>query len=146
MASGVLITVRVDDRRIREDLQYLKLGKEKYFTCFHLYHLWFLEAPIFVARAHLNQQATLVPLDCLGADSMTEEKCDLQIGEHLDDIGDFTSHTVFERADITCKLDALPVGLAPNAQINRSIKVGEIITWDDVLLDQDQLSLSSVVN
>ena len=54
--------------------------------------------------------------------------CDLHIREHLDDIGGFTSHTVFERADITCELDALPVGLTPNAKINRSIKVGEIIT------------------
>ena len=72
--------------------------------------------------------------------------CDLQIGEHLDDIGGFTSHTDFERADITCELDASPVGLAPNAKIYRLIKVDEIITWDDVLLDEDQLSLSSVVN
>ena len=54
--------------------------------------------------------------------------CDLHIREHLDDIARFTSHTAFERADITCELDALPAGLAPNAKINRSIKVGEIIT------------------
>ena len=46
---------------------------------------------------------------------MTEEKCDLQIGEHLDDIGGFPSYTFFERADITCELDAFPVELAPNA-------------------------------
>ncbi|GAG81014.1 unnamed protein product, partial [marine sediment metagenome] len=32
MAGGVFITVRVDDERIREDLQYLKVGKGKYFT------------------------------------------------------------------------------------------------------------------
>jgi predicted homoserine dehydrogenase-like protein len=76
MAGGVFVTVRVDDRRICEDSQYLKLGKEKYFTFFRLYHLWFLEAPISVAGSHLNQQATLVMLDRLGADSMTEEKCD----------------------------------------------------------------------
>ena len=38
--------------------------------------------------------------------------CDLHIREHLDDIGGFTYRTVFERADITCKLDALPIGLA----------------------------------
>ncbi|MGB6420426.1 MAG: hypothetical protein WBF05_01170, partial [Anaerolineales bacterium] len=62
MAGGVFVTVRVDDERIREDLQYLKVGKGKYFTFFRPYHLWFLEAPISVARAHLYQQATLVPL------------------------------------------------------------------------------------
>jgi len=139
MAGGVFVTVRVDDERIREDSQYLELGKEKYFTFFRPYHLWFLEATIYVAWAHLNQQAILVPLDRLGADSMIEAKRDLHIGEHLDDIGGFTSHTVIGRADITYELDALPVGLTPNAKINRSVKAGEITTWDDVLLDEDQI-------
>jgi predicted homoserine dehydrogenase-like protein len=50
MAGGAFVTVRVDDERIREDLQYLKVGKGKYFTFFRPYHLWFLEAPISVAR------------------------------------------------------------------------------------------------
>jgi predicted homoserine dehydrogenase-like protein len=139
MAGGVFVTVRVDDERIREDLQYLKVGKGKYFTFFRPYHLWFLEAPISVARAHLYQQATLVPLDRPVADSMAVAKRDLHIGENLDDIGGFTFHGIIERADIARELDALPVGLAPNAKINRSIKAGEIITWDDVLLDEDQI-------
>lgn len=139
MAGGVFVTVRVDDERIREDLQYLKVGKGKYFTFFRPYHLWFLEAPISVARAHLYQQATLVPLDRPVADSMAVAKRDLHIGEYLDDIGGFTFHGIIERADIARELDALPVGLAPNAKINRSIKAGEIITWDDVLLDEDQI-------
>ena len=33
------------------DLQYLKVGKGKYFTFFRPYHLWFLEAPISIARS-----------------------------------------------------------------------------------------------
>jgi predicted homoserine dehydrogenase-like protein len=139
MAGGVFITVRVDDKRIRKDLQYLKVGKGKYFTFFRPYHLWFLEAPISVARAYLYQQSTLVPLDRPVADSMAVAKRDLHIGEHLDDIGGFTFHGIIERADIARELGALPVGLAPNAKINRSIKTGEIISWEDVLLDEDQI-------
>jgi len=68
---------------------------------------------------------------------MTESKCDLQIGKHLDDIGGFKFHTVIEHADITYELDTLPVGIAPYTKINRSIKAGEITTWDDILLDKD---------
>jgi len=139
MAGGVFVTVRVDDERIHEDSQYLELGKEKYLTFLRPYHLWSLEAPISITRAHLYQQATLVSLDRPGADSMTETKRDLHIGEHLDDIGGFTFHGIIERTDIKCELDALPVGLTPNAKINRSIKTGEITTWDDVLLDEDQI-------
>ena len=53
MAGGVFVTVRVNDERIRDDLQYLKVGKGNYFTFFRPYHLWFLEAPISIAQAHL---------------------------------------------------------------------------------------------
>lgn len=60
---------------------------------------------------------------------------DLLNREHLDAICGFTFHGIIERADIAHELDWLSVGLAPNAKINRSKKVGEIITWDDVLLD-----------
>jgi predicted homoserine dehydrogenase-like protein len=84
MAGGVFVTVRVDDEYIRENLQYLKLGIAKYFTFFCPYHLWLLDAPISVARAHLYQQATLVPLDHPVAESMAVAKHDLHIGEHLD--------------------------------------------------------------
>jgi predicted homoserine dehydrogenase-like protein len=59
MAGGVFVTIRVEDERIRGDLQYLKVGKGKYFTFFRPYHLWFLEAPISIARAHLHRHVTL---------------------------------------------------------------------------------------
>ena len=85
----------------------------KVFTFFLQYHLWSLDALISVSRAHLFQQATLVLLDRPGADSMTEAKRDLHIGEHLDDIGSFTFHIIIEHADIARELDVFPVGLAP---------------------------------
>ncbi len=62
MAGGVFVTVRITDDRIRADLEYLKVGKGNYFTFFRPYHLWFLEAPISIARAHLLGEPTLVPL------------------------------------------------------------------------------------
>ncbi|HUW11754.1 MAG TPA: NAD(P)-dependent oxidoreductase, partial [Anaerolineae bacterium] len=71
MAGGVFVVVRVQDERIRADLQYLKMGKGKYYTLFRPYHLWFLEAPHSVARAHLYGQTTLVPLDEPVAEVMT---------------------------------------------------------------------------
>ena len=63
MSGGVFITVRVEDARIQADLEYLKVGKGYYYTFFRPYHLWFLEAPISVARAYLYRQTTLVPQD-----------------------------------------------------------------------------------
>jgi len=139
MAGGVFVVVRVEDERIRADLQYLKVGKGKYFTLFRPYHLWFLEAPISVARAHLHRQTTLVPLDCPVAEVMTVAKRALRPGERLDDFGGFTFYGVIDQAEVARELNALPVGLAPGAEVVRSVAAGEIVTWDAVKLDEESI-------
>ncbi len=62
MSGGVFITVRVNDQRIQDDLNYLKVGSGKYITFFRHYHLWFLEASISIARAYLEKNIWLEPL------------------------------------------------------------------------------------
>lgn len=136
MAGGVFVTVRIEDARIRDDLQYLKVGKGRYFTFFRPYHLWFLEAPISVARAHLYRQVTLVPLDWPVAEVMTVAKRDLWPGERLDTFGGYTFYGVMDRAKEAESLNALPVGLAPGAQMVRPVSAGDIVTWEDVWVDE----------
>jgi predicted homoserine dehydrogenase-like protein len=136
MSGGVFVTVRIEDERIRSDLQYLKVGKGKYFTFFRPYHLWFLEAPISIARAYLQKEPTLVPLDRPYADIMTVAKRDLRPGEKLDTFGGYTFHGVMDRAENVRALNALPVGLAIGAAVCRPVASGEIITWNDVQLDE----------
>jgi predicted homoserine dehydrogenase-like protein len=136
MAGGVFITVRIQDDRICQDLQYLKVGSGKYFTFFRPYHLWFLEAPISFARAHLYGQSTLVPLDEPVAEVMTVVKKTLEPGDVLDDFGGYTFHGVMDRAAEAMRAEALPVGLAPGARLKHRVWKGKIITWDDVELDE----------
>lgn len=136
MAGGVFATVRVVDQRIRADLEYLKVGKGKYFTFFRPYHLWFLEAPLSVARAHIYRQTTLVPLDRRVAEVMAVSKRALKPGERLDDFGGFTLYGTIDRAEVAQALNALPAGLAPGAEVVRPVAAGEILTWEDVRLDE----------
>jgi predicted homoserine dehydrogenase-like protein len=138
MAGGVFITVRIEDARVRADLEYLKVGKGYYYTFFRPYHLWFLEAPISVARAYLYRQTTLVPRDDPAAEVMTVAKRDLPAGETLDGFGGFTFYGVMERAKIASAANALPVGLAPGAVMINPVQSGEIIRWQDVRLDEHQ--------
>ncbi len=100
MAGGVFVTVRIADERIQADLNYLKVGRGKYFTFFRPYHLWFLEAPISIARAHLHREPTLVPLDRPVADVMAVAKRDLTPGETLDTFGGYTQYGVMDRAEV----------------------------------------------
>ncbi|MEJ2560697.1 MAG: NAD(P)-dependent oxidoreductase, partial [Anaerolineae bacterium] len=96
-----------------------------------------LEAPISIARAHLQRQVTLVPLDRPVAEVMTVAKRDLKPGDRLDDFGGYTFHGVIDRAEVARGLNALPAGLAPGAEIVRPVATGEILTWDDVRLDEN---------
>ncbi len=137
MAGGVFVTVRVGDARIRDDLQYLKVGKGQYFTFFRPYHLWFIEAPISIARAYLYKQTTLVSLDQATAESITVAKRPLKPGDRLDDFGGYAFYGVMDDAVAAKCLNALPVGLAPGAEVTRPILEGEIITWADVRLDEN---------
>ena len=136
MSGGVFITVKVSDERIADDLNYLKVGKGKYFTFFRPYHLWFLEAPISIARAYFERQTTLVPLDRPVADVATYAKRDLAVDDSLDEFGGFTSYGKMDTAESVRAAGALPVGLAPGARVTRVVKKGTVITWDDVALDE----------
>lgn len=136
MAGGVFVTVRAGSQRIRDDLQYLKVGSGEYFTFFRPYHLWFIEAPISIARAHLRRERTLVPLDQPVAEVMTVAKRDLKAGELLDDFGGFTFYGVMDRAEEAHRLNALPVGLAVGAKVVKPVKAGRVICWPDVTLNE----------
>jgi predicted homoserine dehydrogenase-like protein len=139
MAGGVFITVRVEDARIREDLEYLKVGKGKYYTFFRPYHLWFLEAPFSVAQAYLHRKVWMAPLDQPVADVMAIAKADLKPGAVLDEFGGYTFYGTMERAEVARQLNALPVGLAPKAIVTKRVKAGDIITWDAVQLDESSV-------
>ena len=136
MSGGVFLTVRVDNARIAADLKYLKTGNGRYSTFFRPYHLWFIEAPLSVARAHLERKPWLVPLDRPVVDVMTVAKKDLAPGDTLDDFGGYTFHGVMDRAEEARKLHALPVGLAPGARMVRRVSRGSVVAWADVKLDE----------
>lgn len=137
MAGGVFVTVRAGSQRIRDDLQYLKVGSGEYFTFFRPYHLWFIEAPISIARAFLRREQTLVPLDEPVAEAMTVAKRDLKAGERLDDFGGYTFYGVMDQTEEVRRLNALPAGLAIGAEIIRPVQHGHVITWQDVQLNED---------
>lgn len=136
MAGGVFATVRVADPRIRADLEYLKVGRGQYYTFFRPYHLWFIEAPISVALAHLRREPWLTPLEHPVAEVTTVAKRALHPGERLDDFGGYTCYGVIDRAEAARAQNALPVGLAPGASVVRPVAAGQIVTWADVQLDE----------
>lgn len=139
MAGGVFITVRVENDRVARDLTYLKVGKGPYFTFFRPYHLWFLEAPISLARAHLDRETTLVPLDRPVAEVATIAKRDLAPGVVLDDFGGYTFRGLNYSANDFGAAQALPVGMAPGARMRNAVVKGAIVRWSDVEVDENAI-------
>jgi predicted homoserine dehydrogenase-like protein len=68
---------------------------------------------------------------------MTVAKRDLQPGDCLDEFGGYTFHGVIDRAAEARRLNALPAGLAPATRVVRPVAAGQIVTWDDVELDEE---------
>jgi predicted homoserine dehydrogenase-like protein len=139
MSGGVFVTVHVADERIRDDLNYLKVGEGEYFTFFRPYHLWFLEAPISIARACLKREVWMTSLDTPSADVMTFAKRNLVPGDVLERFGGYTTYGVIELANEARRLNALPCGVSPGAKIKRPVAAGHIVTWDDVMLDEESI-------
>ncbi len=136
MSGGVFVTVKIDDERIGEDLRYLKVGKAPYFTFFRPYHLWFLEAPISIAKAVIKRETTLVSLDRPVCDVVAVAKKDLKEDESLDVFGGYTFRGLMKEKDEAVGENALPAALAPGARVIKKIPKGRVITWDDVKLDE----------
>lgn len=136
MSGGVFLTVKAPSDRIAADLKYLKVGAGPYFTFFRPYHLWFLEAPLSIARAVIYRETTLVALDEPVAEVATVAKRDLSPGDSLDDYGGYTFRGLNMQAEELYRNNTLPVGLAPGARVVRTVKSGEFLTWEDVELDE----------
>jgi predicted homoserine dehydrogenase-like protein len=82
-----------------------------------------------------------VPLDKPVAEVMTVAKRALKPGDRLDEFGGYTFFGVIDRAEEARKLNALPVGLAPGANVARPVAEGEILTWADVSLDESSVAV-----
>jgi len=137
MAGGVWVNVKAPSQRIKDDLNYLKVGKGDYFTLFRPYHLWFLEAPISIARAHLYGEVWLEPLDEPVAEVVAVAKRDLKPGDILDDFGGYTTYGVMDYAEEAYRQNALPIGLTPGAKVVNYVPQGQTLTWGDVQLDEE---------
>jgi predicted homoserine dehydrogenase-like protein len=71
------------------------------------------------------------------ADVITVAKRDLIPGDRLDEFGGYTFSGLIDNAETTRELNALPVGLAPGAVVNKQVPAGDFLTWEDVTLDEN---------
>jgi predicted homoserine dehydrogenase-like protein len=123
--------------RLRERMDYLKLGTGPYYTFYRPYHLCSLEVPLTCARAVLYGRADMAPLPKPTAEVCALAKCDLKPGDRLDAIGEYTYRAWAMAAGDARAKNAVPCGLIERGTVTAHIRKGELLTYANVAVDPD---------
>lgn len=138
VAPGVFVIVRTDAPYINHELSYLRLGKGPYFALYRPFHLASVEAPLSIARAVLDREASLFAPN-LQAEVCTMAKKDLNPGDVIDGIGGYTVRGYSDIAKDARRDNFVPIGLIQGAVVQKALKVGDLITYDQVQLNESSL-------
>lgn len=142
VAPGVFVIVTTKLETVREEMAYLSMGPGPNYVFYRPYHLASIETPLSAARAYIYKEPTIAPKGAPVSETVAVAKKDLKAGEHLDGIGGFTVYGTIDTYENAKKERALPIGLvSKNVVMKKDVKKGEIITYDDVVLDESSLIL-----
>jgi predicted homoserine dehydrogenase-like protein len=138
---GVFVVVRSEDRMVRSDFRYLKLGDGPYYLFHEPRVLIHYQAPESIARAVRLGQATVAPAGTPVADTIAYAKRDLMAGQCLDGIGGFDTYGLIARADEAVQDRLLPIGMAQFARLTRPVAKDAPIAYDDVEFHVENLAV-----
>jgi predicted homoserine dehydrogenase-like protein len=122
---------------VKPYLRYLKMGDGPDYLFYRPYHLCHIETPLSAAEAVVYREPTIAPLGAPIAHTIAIAKRDLDAGETLDGIGGFNVYGQLDSAQNAQGL--LPIGIAENIHLTRSIPMDEPIPLDAVQLDESSL-------
>lgn len=141
LTHGVYLVFRSPNQHIQQ-LAGMYCGRKHADTAFTYrpYHFTGIEAPISVAKIAYEDTCTGYPIGWY-SDVITAAKKELVPGELLDGGGGYTVYGLAEDADVSRKAHLLPVGLANGVRVKHRIATDEILTYDDVELNEASFSL-----
>jgi len=134
---GVWVTVEAETDYIKNCFEEYNAHTDpsgRYFTLYKRWHLIGLEVGMSVASVALRKEATGVA-HCWNADVVATAKRDLKPGEILDGEGGYTVWGKLLPAARSVAMGGLPLGLAHDIKLIRSVKKGQSLCWDDVAVD-----------
>ena len=138
VAPGVFVIVRSDAPYINHEMSYLAMGPGPYFALYRPFHLASIEAPLSIARVVLDREASLFA-PSLMAEVCAMAKKDLNPGDTIDGIGGYTVRGYADIAKDAKRDNLVPIGLIEGAIVQKPIKVGDLISYDQVELDESSL-------
>ena len=116
-------------------MDYLAMGAGPLWTLYRPYHLCNLETPLTIAKAVIDHEPTIVPIDGTISECITVAKKDMHAGELLDGIGGYTTYGSICEAKEAQAAGYVIYGLVNNKTRLTDVKKGELLTWDKVAPD-----------
>lgn len=140
--GGIFVLATHDDPIQKHYLNLYKVGEGPIYPFYAPYHLCHFETPTSIARAFLHKDDTLVAVgDKPLVEVITAMKKDMKKGEKLDVMGGYTMYGVCENSPVARKENLLPIGLAENLILKRDVAKDDFLTFDDVVLPLDSVTL-----
>lgn len=138
IAPGIFCIVKGQNEGVQGELNYLmKKGKRDHHILYRPFHLASLETPLTIARAVIEHDHAIVPIDGPVSETVAVAKRDIKAGETVDGIGGYSVRGVIETHQAMKENNNIPVGLVGGASVaKRDIKDGTFLTYDDIELDQ----------
>ncbi|MCC3158537.1 NAD(P)-dependent oxidoreductase [Hymenobacter sp. 15J16-1T3B] len=136
---GVFVYATTDDPKSKHYLAYGKLGPGPLYSFYQPYHLIYAEIPHSIARLVLLQDVTMAPLGAPVVEVITLAKTPLPAGHRLDGLGGYDTYGQCENAGTARQENLLPVGLAEGCVLRRDVARDTPLTFDDVILPDDNL-------
>jgi predicted homoserine dehydrogenase-like protein len=136
--KGVWVCIEADTDYIQRCFEEYKVVTDpsgRYMCVYRRWHLIGLELGVSVANVGLRKEATGVATT-FSADTVATAKRNLNIGERLDGEGGYTVFGKLSPASASQKNGFLPLGLAHNLTLVRPVAKDNVLTWDDVKLDE----------
>ena len=135
VAPGVFVIVKSESPVITHELDYLKLGHGPYYALTRPYHLASIEAPLSIGEAVLDRTASF-QTKVWRSEVACKAKTDLTAGIKLEGMGGHHAYGWTIDADEARRLNAVPMGLIAGSMLTRDVPQGQILTYDDVALDE----------
>lgn len=136
--KGVWVVLEADTEYLKNCFEEYKVVTDpsgKYMTLYKRWHMIGLELAVSVASVAIRAEATGAAI-CFNADCAAVAKRDIAVGEMLDGEGGYTVSGGLRPAVSSVRQGNVPLGLAHNVPLIRSVKAGATITWDDINIDR----------
>ena len=129
IAPGVFAVIYSEDDYVNYEMEYLKMGKGPYWTLARPYHLTSLEIPRTIRHIMLEKYSKL-SAQSWNVEVIAYAKKDIESGTNLESIGGDYIYGKAQKASTSSSL--LPIGIAENSIVNKTIKKGQPILIEEV--------------